>query len=135
MENKDTATDLVFESSFFMAEDMLRTAGESVKEILRNGRLLFGIASSLDRVKSNLRRHVLKHKWTTAADRRNLRKKMIQIDALAKTCRAIGKVHERSLSSIASAMAKMEDNADLVEILNELDLDNFWEEEQEEDQP
>jgi hypothetical protein len=134
MEEKNTATDLVFESSFFMAEDMLRTAGESVKEVLRNGRLLFGIASAMVRVKSNLRRHVLKHKWTTVDDRRKLRKKMDQIDAMAKTCRALAKIHERSLASIACTMAKMEDNDGLAEILDELDLDNFWEEPEEDEQ-
>jgi hypothetical protein len=134
-EEEPTATDLVFESSYFMAEDMLRTAGESCKEIIGHGRLLFGISSALDRVKNNLRKHVLKHKWTTPADRRKLKKKIAQMDALSKTCRHIAKIHERTLESIAGALEKIEGNALLVEIFNEIDMDNFWENEPGDEDP
>jgi hypothetical protein len=110
MEEKSTATDLVFESSFFMAEDMLRTTGESVKEIIRNGRILYGISAALTQVK-----------------------KIAQIESLSKACTAIAKIHEKSIASIASSMSKMEDNSQIVEILNELDMDNFWNEGSDED--
>lgn len=128
LEESTTATDLVFESSFFMAEDMLRTAGESVKEIISNGRMLYGISVALDRVKTNLRKHVLSHKWTSAADRKKLRKRIAQIESLSKNCKAFAKIHEKAVDSISNNMMKMEGDDDLLEILTQLDLDNFWEE-------
>lgn len=84
---KDTAADIVMGAAAKVAEDMVHGTASAIRDISEYHSMYKNMERALNDASNNLKKHLLRKKWMSKEDRKAIRSRISQINAMAKICR------------------------------------------------